>query len=69
MSLEIFGVPIGASGEWSVTYSVNGRDRLVHKIRDRNVRNSADAIEAARRELDHKAGGFQTRVPAQPDPF
>ncbi|MCK1338638.1 hypothetical protein IVB38_22145 [Bradyrhizobium sp. 38] len=57
MAIEILGVQMGAQhrsakpDEWNVTYSIDGRHRLVHRVSDPSVRSSMDAVKMARREL------------------
>ena len=57
MAIEILGVQIGAQNrskrpdEWNVTYSIDGRHRLIHQVSDPSVRSSIDAMKVARRDL------------------
>ncbi|KJC41497.1 hypothetical protein UP09_20625 [Bradyrhizobium sp. LTSP885] len=57
MAIEILGVQIGAQhrsakpDEWNVTYSIDGRHRLIHGVSAPWVRSSMDAMKVARREL------------------
>ncbi len=69
MNLEIHGAWQEPSGKWRGSYSVNGRVTLTHWVRNPNVRNSEEAVRAARAELQNQAGGFQTVVTNQPNPF
>jgi hypothetical protein len=57
MTIEILGVQIGAqhrSGkpdEWHVTYSIDGRHRLIHRVSDAVAQSSMDAERIAKRQL------------------
>jgi hypothetical protein len=57
MSIEIFGVQIGAQhrlgkpDEWLVTYSKDGRDRLIHRVSGDAIQSSMDALTVAKEQL------------------